>query len=343
MERLVTQVESEAKLALQREPKTWLVTGAAGFIGSHLVEALLNLDQRVIGLDNLSSGKLRNFEEIRNSLKPADWSRFTFLEADVRDLKACQSACKEVDFVLHHAAFCSVPASVAEPLLTHEVNVTGFVNLLSAARATGVHRFVYASSSAVYGDHLEVPGVEEHIGNPLSPYGLSKRINELYADTFARNYRFPAAGLRYYNVFGPRQDPNGAYAAVVPRWIFALLNGETPTIYGDGETTRDFCFVHNVVQANILAALAPVADPQNQIYNIGSGESTSLTTLYRRIEEKLGKSGVKPSRQDPRPGDIRHSCADISKARQTLGFEPAIGLSEGLDQTIAWFRRFKAP
>ena len=330
---------SEAKLALQREPKTWLVTGAAGFIGSHLVEALLNLDQRVVGLDNFSAGKRENLEQIRNSIKPVRWSAFSFIEGDIRDSERCRAACANANFVLHQAAQCSVAGSMADPLLTHEVNVTGFLNLLWAARAAGVKRCVYASSCAVYGDSSEVPSVEERVGNALSPYALSKQIDELYSGIFARSYQFPSVGLRYYNVFGPRQDPNGAYAAVIPRWITALLRNQQPIIYGDGEATRDFCFVEDIVQANLLAATATSTDALNHVYNVGRNESTSLSVLYGLIQQKLQRSKINPSYQNPRSGDIRVSRGDISRARRLLGYEPAVTLSDGLDRTIAWYQK----
>jgi UDP-N-acetylglucosamine/UDP-N-acetylgalactosamine 4-epimerase len=328
-----------AKDELRRHPHTWLVTGAAGFIGSHLVEALLRLDQCVIGLDNLSSGKPENLDAVRSTLKPIVWSRFQFIQGDIRDAAVCQEACQGVELVLHHAAFCSVPASIENPAETHATNVTGFVNLLEAARHAGVLRLVYASSSAVYGDSPDLPHVEERLGNPLSPYALSKYVDELHARLFARTYGFSSVGLRYFNVFGPRQDPNSAYAAVIPRWIQAARDNEDVIVYGDGETTRDFCFVENVVQANILAATIQDADAANQVYNIGSGQPTSLNALWQMISALLEGAPRKPSYLDFRPGDVRHSHADIAKATRLLRFQPLVPLSAGLERALAWYRQ----
>ncbi len=332
------------KEQLHRAPQTWLVTGAAGFIGSHLVDALLRLDQRVIGLDNLSSGSDANLNDVRQALKPIVWSRFQFLQADIRDRDACRKACRDVEVVLHQAALCSVPASIEDPAGTHEVNVTGFLNVLEAARQAEVPRFVYASSCAVYGDSTNLPHVEDHIGEALSPYALSKYMNELYAGIFARAYGFSSVGLRYFNVFGPRQDPGGAYAAVIPRWITALLENGRPTIYGDGETTRDFCFVGNVVQANLLAAATQDPEAINQVYNIALNDRTSLNTLYSLVRDRLSVrdpalAKVQPDYQPPRAGDIRHSGGDISKASRWLHFQPAVGMQEGLAQTISWYEQ----
>ena len=327
-----------AKDHLRRHPHTWLVTGAAGFIGSHLVEALLRLDQRVIGLDNLSSGKQENLNAIRAALKPIVWSRFQFIQGDIRDPAVCQDACRGVELVLHHAAFCSVPASLEHPTETHAVNVTGFLNLLEAARHAGVSQVVYASSSAVYGDSPDVPHVEERVGNPLSPYALSKYEDELHARLFARAYCFSSVGLRYFNVFGPRQDPNGPYAAVIARWIRAALGNEDVIIYGDGETTRDFCFVEHVVQANILAATTQDGEAANQVYNIGSGQPTSLNALWQMLSASLNSAGRKPAHLDFRPGDVRHSHADIAKAARLLRYQPVVPLAEGLERTLTCYR-----
>src|ERR1035438_1539213 len=282
------QLQTELKAA----PKTWLVTGVAGFIGSNLLEALLKLDQRVVGLDNFSTGKRKNLEEVRALVPTAQWARFQFLEGDIGDLAACQRACAGVDFVLHQAALGSVPFSMKDPLASHRSNVTGFLNMLLAARDAKVKRFVYASSSAVYGDDPGLPKVEEKVGRPLSPYAATKAINEVYANAFALAYGLPSLGLRYFNVFGLRQDPDGAYAAVIPKWIAALLAGEAVYINGDGETSRDFCYVANVVQANLLAATTANAAALNQVYNIALGERTTLNELFAMLQDALGAKGV---------------------------------------------------
>ncbi|MCI0743818.1 MAG: SDR family oxidoreductase [Verrucomicrobia subdivision 3 bacterium] len=332
------------QLELQRAPKAWLVTGAAGFIGSHLVEALLRLDQRVIGLDNYSTGKAQNLEQVRQLVSPQQWNHFHSIQGDIRELPICQRACEHVDYVLHHAALGSVPASMNNPHLTHEVNVTGFLNILCAARDQRVSRVIYASSSAVYGDDPDLPKVEDRIGRPLSPYALSKLANELYADTFHRCFGVDAIGLRYFNVFGPRQDPNGPYAAVIPKWIEAMITNEPVFINGDGETSRDFCPVSNVVQANLLAALARPSLPDSTIqrfnvYNIALGQRTTLNELFGIIRDalrdkfpRLGQ--LNPQYRDFRPGDVRHSQADISRARKLLGYAPAQEVKAGLTAAI---------
>lgn len=301
--------------------KTWLVTGAAGFIGSHLVQALGHRGDRVIGLDNFSAGRRENLKD------------FDCLEGDIRDATQCRTACQGVDYVLHQAAQCSVPGSIADPASNHATNVTGFLNMLLAARDAGVKRFVYASSCAVYGDCKELPNVEERAGNFLSPYALSKFMDELYA----RMFGIETIGLRYFNVYGPRQDPNGAYAAVIPRWIRALRRGEKVTIFGDGETTRDFVFVADVVHANLLAATTPTAEAVGQVYNVASGQSTSLNALFRLIRDTLGLK-AKAEYADFRTGDVRHSSADISKSRQLLGFEPSTSIEDGLKHTIEAYK-----
>src|SRR6266496_2588929 len=297
------------KAELQNEPGTWLVTGAAGFIGSNLVETLLKFDQRVVGLDNFAIGKHSNLDEVKALVTPAQWAGFRFGEGDIGDLAACRAACAGADFVLHEAALGSVPRSMVDPLASHEANVTGFVNMLVAARDAKVKRLVYASSSAVYGDHPELPKVEDKIGRPLSPYAATKLMNEVYADVFARAYGLESIGLRYFNVFGPRQDPEGAYAAVIPRWIAALLEGQPITIYGDGDTTRDFCYVANVVQANLLAAAA--TDPQavGQVYNVAVGGRLSLNELYAMMRDVIvarhPQLAIAPAiHADFRPGDV---------------------------------------
>jgi len=333
---------------LQRElkaaPKTWLVTGVAGFIGSNLLEALLRLDQPVVGLDNFSTGKKKNLEQVDALVSPAQWARFRFLEGDIGDLAACQRACAGVDFVLHEAALGSVPFSMKDPLGSHRSNVTGFLNMLLAARDAKVQRFVYASSSAIYGDDPGLPKVEEKTGRPLSPYAATKVINEVYATAFAQAYGLPCVGLRYFNVFGPRQDPEGAYAAVIPLWIAALLRRQPVFINGDGETSRDFCFVANVVQANLLAATTANAEAVNEAYNIALGQRTTLNELYHLLQSALRAKNAalpeqKPTYRDFRPGDVRHSLADISKAQRLFGFAPTHALRAGLELAMDWYRR----
>ncbi len=333
---------------LTARPRRWLVTGAAGFIGSHLVETLLRLGQDVVGLDNFSTGQRANLEDVRASVGEGVWARYRFIEADITDPAACRRACAGADVVLHQAALGSVPRSIDDPLATHAANLTGFVNMLVAARDAGVARFVYAASSATYGDHPGLPKVEEAIGEPLSPYAVTKHANELYARVFARCYGMETIGLRYFNVFGTRQDPQGAYAAVIPRWIRALLRGDTVEIYGDGETSRDFCYVANAVQANLAAALACTRDSLNQVYNVAVGEQTTLNELFAMLRalvaaERPQAAASEPRYADFRPGDVRHSRADIRKARRLLGFEPTLGLRQGLRECLPWYmHRFDA-
>jgi UDP-N-acetylglucosamine 4-epimerase len=327
---------------LVTESNHWLVTGIAGFIGSHLLEALLKLDQRVTGLDNFSTGKESNLDQVRSLVTPQQWARFTFYDEGIQNAAACSRACEGIQYVLHQAALGSVPRSVEDPLRTHESNVTGFLNMLNAAREAGVTRFVYASSSAVYGDDPNLPKVEEHIGRPLSPYASSKLMNEVYADTFARCYHFPSIGLRYFNVFGPRQDPDGPYAAVIPKWIEAMIHNQTVRINGDGLTSRDFCYVANVVQANLRAALVENPEAVNQVYNIAFGGRTSLNELYSILRKRLTPNfkhlaSARPEYADFRAGDVRHSQADISKARRLLGYEPTHSIEKGLDEALAWY------
>ena len=334
------QLQNELKVT----PKTWLVTGVAGFIGSNLLEALLQLNQRVTGLDNFSTGKQKNLEEVKALVSPAQWGRFRFMEGDIGDLAACREACAGVDFVLHEAALGSVPQSMADPLGCHHSNVTGFLNMLVAARDAKVKRFVYASSCAVYGDDPGLPKVEEKQGRPLSPYAATKAMNEVYADAFALAYGFPSVGLRYFNVFGLRQDPDGAYAAVIPKWIAALLARATVYINGDGETSRDFCYVANVVQANLLAATTGNVGALNQVYNIALGERTTLNELFAMLQGALRTTGAalpeqKPVYRDFRPGDVRHSLADTSKAQRLLGYAPTHRIREGLALAMDWYRR----
>ena len=321
--------------------KRWLVTGAAGFIGSHLVQSLLKEGQDVIGLDNFVTGHRRNLDAAVAGANLGAEGRWAFVEADVRDLNACQRACEGVDVVLHQAALGSVPRSISDPAATHAHNATGSLNMLTAAKEAAVERFVFASSSSVYGDDEGLPKVEARVGRPLSPYAVSKKVTELYARTFFDHYDLPTVGLRYFNVFGPRQDPAGAYAAVIPRWVAALLRGETPLIYGDGQTSRDFCYVANVVQANLKAATAP-ASATGAVYNVAFGDTTTLNDLYGAIIAGLEAAGALGDAPQPdyapfRPGDIRHSLADTALARSALGYAPTHSVRDGLDEALSWY------
>jgi UDP-N-acetylglucosamine 4-epimerase len=323
-------------------PKTWLVTGVAGFIGSNLLEALLKLNQHVVGLDNFATGHQRNLDEVQNLVSAAQWSNFRFIQGDIRNPDDCQRACNGADYVLHQAALGSVPRSVADPITTNAVNISGFLNMLVAARDAKVQRFVYAASSSTYGDHPALPKVEDNIGKPLSPYAVTKYVNELYADVFGKTYGMHSIGLRYFNVFGPRQDPNGAYAAVIPKWIDSLIKREPVYINGDGETSRDFCFVANVVQANLLAATTQGADATNQVYNIAVGDRTTLNELYAQLKSNLlplypQLQDAAPVYRDFRAGDVRHSLADISKAATRLGYVPTQRISQGLASSMPWY------
>jgi len=328
---------------LRQSPRKWLVTGCAGFIGSNLLETLLKLDQAVVGLDNFATGHRHNLDEVRDSVDPAQWARFTFLEGDIRDLATCRKATEGVDHVLHQAALGSVPRSLNDPITTNEVNISGFLNMLVASRDAKTKTFVYAASSSTYGDHPGLPKVEETIGKPLSPYAVTKYVNELYADVFARSYGFVSVGLRYFNVFGKRQDPEGAYAAVIPKWTAAMIRGDDVVINGDGETSRDFCFVENAVQANLLAALAPEAGV-NQVYNVAYSGRTTLNQLYRYLAQALAGQGVRYDKQpvyaDFRAGDVRHSQADIGKAGKLLGYQPAYDILRGLETAMPWYTQF---
>jgi len=333
---------------LQKSPKTWLVTGCAGFIGSNLLERLLRLGQNVVGLDNFSTGFRHNLEQVEDAVGPEAWSSFRFIEGDIRDPATCREACTGVDIVLHQAALGSVPRSIDDPLTSHASNVTGFLNMLVAARDASVGRFVYAASSAAYGDSPALPKVEDVIGNPLSPYAAGKYMNELYAGVFARCYGMQTVGLRYFNVFGPRQDPDGAYAAVIPKWIAAMLRQEPVYINGDGETARDFCYIDNVVQVNLLAGLARNPAALNQVYNVAVGEQTSLNQLFRLLREFLSLEDPEficgePVYRDFRAGDVRFSLADIAKAKKLLGYRPTHRVREGLERAIAWYVQRLAP
>ncbi|MEW6119261.1 MAG: SDR family oxidoreductase [Pseudomonadota bacterium] len=330
------------KQQLAAGPKTWLVTGAAGFIGCNLVEALLMLDQKVVGLDNFATGREKNLAQVQASVGPERWARFSFKRGDIRDLITCHTVCAGVDYVLHQAALGSVPRSIEDPLSTHAANNTGFINMLVAARDARVKRFVYAASSSTYGDHPGLPKVEDVIGKPLSPYAVTKLVNELYADVFGRCYGMESIGLRYFNIFGRRQDPNGAYAAVIPKWVASMIANEPVYINGDGETSRDFCYIDNVIQANLLAATATHPEAANQVYNVAVGERTTLNQLYEAIRSSLVPrfphlAGARPVYRDFRSGDVRHSLADIGKARARLGYEPTHRIDSGLAEAMDWY------
>lgn len=322
-------------------PKTWLITGVAGFIGSNLLETLLKLNQTVVGLDNFATGYQKNLDEVQKLVSSEQWNRFSFIEGDIRSFADCQKACSGIDYVLHQAALGSVPRSLADPLTTNDVNISGFLNMLTAARDAEVKSFTYAASSSTYGDHPGLPKVEDKIGKPLSPYAVTKYVNELYADVFARSYGFKSVGLRYFNVFGRRQDPDGAYAAVIPKWTAAMIKDDTVFINGDGETSRDFCYIENTVQANILAATTQNEDATNQVYNVAVGDRTTLNELFNAIKSALADNSVtyeqEPTYRDFRPGDVRHSQADVSKAKSLLGYDPKFNISHGIDEAMAWY------
>lgn len=327
---------------LREQRYHWLVTGAAGFIGSNLVEALLKLNQRVTGLDNFATGHQHNLDQVQALVGPAAWQRFTFIRGDIRVPADCVRACEGVDYVLHQAALGSVSRSIKDPVTTNETNVTGFLNMLGAMRDARVKRFVYAASSSTYGDHPDLPKVEPVIGNPLSPYAVTKYVNELYANVFGRTYGTESIGLRYFNVFGPRQDPHGAYAAVIPQWIAAMIGNKPLFINGDGETSRDFCFIDNVVQANLLAALTREPGSANEVYNVALNDRTSLNELHGMMRALLQDHfpHVREHQAqyvDFRAGDVRHSQADISKAANKLGYKPTHRIGAGLEQAMAWY------
>jgi UDP-N-acetylglucosamine 4-epimerase len=340
------------------EQHTWLITGVAGFIGSNLLETLLQLNQRVVGLDNFATGHQRNLDEVQTLVSPNQWANFSFIQGDIRNLADCQKAMtftpslltgedgeethSPVEYVLHQAALGSVPRSIKDPILTNQSNIDGYLNMLVAARDAKVKRFVYAASSSTYGDHPDLPKVEDKIGKPLSPYAVTKYVNELYADVFSKTYGLQSIGLRYFNVFGPRQDPDGAYAAVIPKWIASMIKNEPVYINGDGETSRDFCFIENVCQANLLAATSQNKDSVNQVYNVAVGDRTSLNQLYEQLHLNLlplypHLKNVKPIYRDFRGGDVRHSLADISKAKAMIGYQPIYHVGEGLKLAMGWY------
>jgi UDP-N-acetylglucosamine 4-epimerase len=327
---------------LPKAPKTWLITGVAGFIGSNLLEGLLKLDQRVVGLDNFATGHQRNLDEVQHLVSQDQWGNFHFIEGDIRNLGDCTAACNSVDYVLHQAALGSVPRSLENPILTNENNISGFLNMLVAARDAGVKSFTYAASSSTYGDHPGLPKVEDLIGKPLSPYAVTKYVNELYADIFARCYGFKTIGLRYFNIFGKRQDPAGAYAAVIPKWVASMIKNDQVFVNGDGETSRDFCYIANTVQANLLAATTDNPDAVAQVYNVAVGDRTTLNQLFEAIRALLEQrfphlKDFKPAYRDFRAGDVRHSLADISKAKNLLGYAPTHRIGDGLKEAMNWY------
>ncbi|MES9831114.1 MAG: NAD-dependent epimerase/dehydratase family protein [Candidatus Thiodiazotropha sp. LLP2] len=330
------------KETLLSTPSTWLVTGVAGFIGSNLLETLLKLNQKVVGLDNFATGHAYNFDKVKASVSEEQWTGFRFIEGDIRNLQTCHEACRDVDYVLHQAALGSVPRSLTDPITTNESNISGFLNMLVAARDAEVKRFVYAASSSTYGDHPGLPKVEDKIGNPLSPYAVTKLVNEHYAQVFARCYDFNTIGLRYFNIFGRRQDPNGAYAAVIPKWVASMIDRDDVFINGDGETSRDFCYIDNAVQANLLAATATNPDACNQVYNVAVGDRTTLNQLFTKIRDILAQrftylSDISPVYRDFRAGDVRHSLANIDKAKDLLGYQPTHIIDQGLSEAMSWY------
>lgn len=330
----------QIKTELLASPKVWLVTGVAGFIGSNLLETLLKLNQRVVGLDNFATGFQHNLDEVQSLVTAEQWAGFRFIAGDIRQLQDCHNACVSVDYVLHQAALGSVPRSINDPIATNETNISGFLNMLVAARDAKVKSFTYAASSSTYGDHPALPKVEENIGNPLSPYAVTKYVNELYADVFSRTYGFKSIGLRYFNVFGKRQNPNGAYAAVIPKWAAAMISGEQIFINGDGETSRDFCYIENAVQANLLASMAD-ENAKNEVYNVAVGDRTTLNELFDELKNALGKNNVvyqvDRMYRDFRAGDVKHSQADTTKAADKIGYSPKYRISEGIEAAMPWY------
>lgn len=333
------------KQELQAQPKTWLVTGVAGFIGSNLLETLLKLNQRVVGLDNFSTGYQRNLDEVQTLVTPEQWTNLSFIRGDIRNLADCRRACEGVDHVLHQAALGSVPRSIEDPIITNENNIDGFLNMLVAARDAKVKSFIYAASSSTYGDYPGLPKIEDNIGKQLSPYAVTKLVNELYAEVFARTYGLKVIGLRYFNIFGRRQDPDGAYAAVIPKWIAAMIKNEAVFINGDGETSRDFCYVENAVQANLLAATTSYEEAFNQVYNVAFGGRTTLNNLFEGVRQLLLTNrdyliSCVPIYREFRAGDVRHSQADISKARKLIGYSPRFDINGGLAEAMPWYEKF---
>lgn len=337
----------EVKETLINNPKKWLITGVAGFIGSNLLETLLKLNQTVVGLDNFATGHQKNLDEVESLVSTEQWQRFQFIEGDIREIDDCHRACSSVDYVLHEAALGSVPRSIANPIATNETNISGFLNMLTAARDAKVSSFTYAASSSTYGDHPALPKVEDNIGKPLSPYAVTKYVNELYAEVFARTYGFECIGLRYFNVFGRRQDPDGAYAAVIPKWTAAMIENDSVYVNGDGETSRDFCYIDNTVQINILAATTTNNDAKNQVYNVAVGDRTTLNELFESINSALANNNVvyskQPIHRDFREGDVRHSQADISKAKRLLGYLPQFNIQQGIDIAMPWYVKSLTP
>ncbi|WP_372811483.1 NAD-dependent epimerase/dehydratase family protein [Pseudoalteromonas nigrifaciens] len=337
----------QIKVELLSSPKTWLVTGVAGFIGSNLLEYLLNLNQKVVGLDNFATGHQHNLDEVKSLVTSEQWQGFNFIEGDIRNYQDCETALANngegVDYVLHQAALGSVPRSIADPVTTNAANTTGFLNMLQASKEAKVKSFTYAASSSTYGDHPALPKVEGNIGNPLSPYAVTKYVNELYAGVYAKTYNFKAIGLRYFNVFGQRQDPNGAYAAVIPKWTADMIKGEDVFINGDGETSRDFCFIENTVQMNILAATAS-DEAKDEVYNVAVGDRTTLNDLYKAIQTALKECDIdlnkQPIYRDFRAGDVRHSQADIYKAVNNLGYVPEYKILQGISRVMPWYKKF---
>jgi UDP-N-acetylglucosamine 4-epimerase len=338
----MTQYE-KIKNQLLEAPKTWLITGVAGFIGSNLLETLLLLEQKVVGLDNFATGHQHNLDEVKSLVSSTQWDNFNFIEGDIRDYATCTEAVANVDYVLHQAALGSVPRSIADPIATNAANITGFLNMLQAAKEAQTKSFTYAASSSTYGDHPALPKVEENIGNPLSPYAVTKYVNELYAGVYARTYGFKTIGLRYFNVFGKRQDPSGAYAAVIPKWTSAMVKGEPVYINGDGETSRDFCFIENTVQMNILAATA-IDDAKDEVYNVAVGDRTTLNDLYQAIKLALTDNGIvtqaEPQYREFRAGDVRHSQANVNKAKDNLGYQPTHRIKDGINRAMPWYIEF---
>ena len=335
----------QVKQELTAKPKIWLITGVAGFIGSNLLETLLLMNQSVVGLDNFATGHQHNLDEVKGEVSEAQWNKFSFIKGDIRKPEDCQKAVSGVDYVLHQAALGSVPRSINDPATTNATNISGYLNMLVAARDEKVSSFTYAASSSTYGDHPALPKIEENIGKPLSPYAVTKYVNELYADVFSRTYGFKTIGLRYFNVFGKRQDPDGAYAAVIPKWTASAIKKEEIFINGDGETSRDFCFIENTVQMNILAATAP-EEAKNEVYNVAVGDRTTLNTLFSAIKTALNENKVlvnaEPTYRDFRAGDVRHSQADIGKATKLLGYAPTFKILEGIQKAMPWYIQFLA-